>query len=106
MFLGGGIEAQPSVFRLAFVYGRFSKAIDPITDTLTQEYSIPSFYRKGYAAKFGLGTSKNYVDLIMISIRDDSTSIVRQRNRDNARREPCARSEIQAGFRKDHYSGC
>ncbi len=75
MFLGGGIEANPSIFRLAFIYGRFSKAIDPVTDTLTQEYSIPSFSRKGFAAKVGLGTSKNYVDLIMLSVHDDSTSI-------------------------------
>ncbi len=77
MFLGGGVEAQPSVFRLGFVYGRFSKAIEPITDTLTQNYSIPSFNRKGYAAKFGIGTSNNYVDLIVMKIRDDSSSISR-----------------------------
>ena len=76
MFLGGGIEAQPSILRLGFVYGRFSKAIEPITDTLTQEYSIPSFNRKGFAAKFGLGTSNNYVDLILLSIHDDSLSVM------------------------------
>ncbi len=76
MFLGGGIEAQPSIFRLGFVYGRFSKAIEPITDTLTQDYSIPAFNRKGFAAKFGLGTSNNYVDLILLSIHDDSSSIL------------------------------
>ena len=75
MFLGGGVEAQPSILRLGFVYGRFSKAVEPITDTLTQVYSVPSFNRKGYAAKFGIGTSNNYVDLILLSIHDDSASI-------------------------------
>ncbi len=75
MFLGGGVEAKPSIFRLAFVYGRFSKAIEPITDTLIQDYSVPSFTRKGFAAKFGLGNEKNYADLILLSIHDDSTSL-------------------------------
>ncbi len=75
VFLGGGIEAEPSIFRLGFVYGRFMKAIEPVTDTITGQYSAPSFARKGFAAKFGLGTYSNYVDLILLNIRDDTTSV-------------------------------
>jgi hypothetical protein len=75
VFLGGGIEAEPSIFRLGFVYGRFMKAIEPVTDTISGEYTQPSFARKGFAAKFGLGTSNNYVDLIVLKIQDDTTSV-------------------------------
>ena len=75
IFLGGGIEAEPSIVRFGFVYGRFMKAIAPVTDTLAGEYSAPSFARKGFAAKFGLGTYNNYVDLILLKISDDTTSV-------------------------------
>jgi hypothetical protein len=75
LFLGGGIEAEPSIFRLGFVYGRFMKAVEAVTDTIAGEYTAPSFARKGFAAKFGLGTYTNYVDFIVLKIRDDSTSV-------------------------------
>jgi len=74
IFLGGGIEAEPSIFRFGFVYGRFMKAIEPVTDTINGQYSQPSFARKGFAAKFGMGTYNNYVDLVVLNIRDDTTS--------------------------------
>jgi hypothetical protein len=74
IFLGGGIEAEPSIFRLGFVYGRFMKAIEPVTDTINGQYSVPSFARKGFAAKFGMGTYNNFVDLILLKIHDDTTS--------------------------------
>lgn len=75
VFLGGGIEAEPSIFRFGFVYGRFMKAIAPVTDTIAGEYAAPSFSRKGFAAKFGLGTYNNFVDLIVLKIRDDTSSV-------------------------------
>src|SRR5688572_17826317 len=36
-FLGIGIEAEPSILRFGFVYGRFLKAIDQPIDTLSNE---------------------------------------------------------------------
>lgn len=75
VFLGGGIEADPSIFRIGFVYGRFMKAIAPVKDTIAGEYSAPSFARKGFAAKFGLGTSNNFVDFIVLKIQDDTSSV-------------------------------
>ena len=75
VFLGGGIEAEPSIFRLGFVYGRFMKAIEPVTDTIASPYSTPSFARKGFAAKFGMGTYSNFFDLILLKIKDDTTSV-------------------------------
>jgi hypothetical protein len=75
VFLGGGVEAEPSIFRLGFVYGRFMKAIEAVTDTIATPYSSPSFARKGFAAKFGMGTYNNFVDLILLKISDDTTSV-------------------------------
>jgi hypothetical protein len=76
-FLGGGVELKPGKFRFGFVYGRFKKnttafeqAIDT-TQTLT---------RKGFGARIGVGSEHTYVDLILLKIRDDSTSIINPLN--------------------------
>lgn len=74
-FRGIGIEAEPSIFRFGFVYGRFLKAIDQPRDTLSGEIIVPTFARKGVAAKIGVGTQNNYVDLIFFKGKDDSTSV-------------------------------
>lgn len=74
-FLGVGVEAEPSVFRFGFVYGRFLKAIDQPLDTLAGEIITPTLARKGMALKVGVGTYNNYVDLIFFKGKDDSTSV-------------------------------
>ena len=75
VFLGGGIEAEPSFLRLGFVYGRFMKAVEPVTDTLSGQYAAPSFARKGFAAKIGFGNYNNFVDFILLKIQDDTASV-------------------------------
>ncbi|MFZ6009910.1 MAG: hypothetical protein ACOYXT_06125 [Bacteroidota bacterium] len=74
-FLGAGVEAEPGIFRFGFVYGRFLKAINQPIDTLTSGIITPTFARKGVAAKIGIGTYNNYVDLIFFKGKDDSTSV-------------------------------
>jgi len=74
-FLGIGVEAEPSIFRFGFVYGRFLKAIDQPLDTLAGEIITPTLARKGMALKVGVGTYNNYVDLIFFKGKDDSTSV-------------------------------
>jgi hypothetical protein len=74
-FMGVGIEAEPSIFRLGFIYGRFLKAIDQPRDTLSGEIITPTFARRGVAAKIGIGTHNNFVDLIFFKGKDDSTSV-------------------------------
>jgi len=70
-FFGAGAELNPGKFRFGMVYGRFKKS----TEGYTLAYdSLPDFSRKGLAVKIGLGTAKNFVDLIFLNIRDDSTS--------------------------------
>ncbi len=75
VFLGGGIEAEHSILRFGFVYGRFMKAIEPVMDTLSSKYAAPSFARKGFAAKLGVGKADNYLDLILLKVQDDTSSV-------------------------------
>lgn len=74
-FLGVGIEAEPSIFRFGFVYGRFLKAINQPIDTLSGQIITPTFARKGIAFKVGLGNYNNFVDLIFFKGKDDVSSI-------------------------------
>jgi hypothetical protein len=71
-FLGGGVELNPGSLRLGAVYGRFNKAI---SSNLAEPDIIPAYQRTGYAVKVGYGKPGNYVDLIMLRARDDSSSI-------------------------------
>ncbi len=74
-FRGVGVEAEPGIFRFGFIYGRFLKAIDLPRDTLSGEIVVPTFARKGIAAKIGIGSQNNFVDLIFFKGKDDSTSL-------------------------------
>ena len=72
-FLGYGIELNPGIFRFGFIYGRFDRktATSPVFET----DSLPHYKRKGFAVKLGVGSEKNFFDLIFLRIRDDSSSI-------------------------------
>lgn len=71
-FLGGGVELNPGKLRLGGVYGRFNKAI---STNLAEPDIIPAYQRTGYALKVGYGKPGNYIDLLMLRARDDSSSI-------------------------------
>lgn len=71
-FLGGGFELNPGKLRLGAVYGRFNKAI---SSNLAEPDILPSYQRTGYALKLGYGKPNNYVDLLMLRAKDDSSSI-------------------------------
>jgi hypothetical protein len=78
-FLGIGIDLTPKWFRFSAMYGRFQKAIAEdttvtIANSLSQ-YNYPSYKRRGYAFKIGFGKNNNFVDLIFLKVKDDSTSI-------------------------------
>ncbi|GAB3249360.1 hypothetical protein GCM10027347_06400 [Larkinella harenae] len=71
-FLGGGFELNPGKLRLGAVYGRFNKAI---STNLVEPNILPAYQRTGYALKLGYGKPGNYVDLLMLRAKDDSSSI-------------------------------
>lgn len=78
-FLGVGVELNPGKLRFGAVYGRFQKAIAEdtalVVDSTLYNKPIPSFERKGYAIKIGMGSEKNYVDFIYFKGSDDFNSI-------------------------------
>lgn len=71
-FLGGGVELNPKKLRLGFIYGKFNRAIE---HNLAQPDVIPYFKRTGFAARAGVGTKTNYLDLIVMKVADDVHSI-------------------------------
>lgn len=79
-FLGVGLDLTPKWFRFSAMYGRFQKAVPEDTTTTIanglSQYSYPAYKRRGYAFKIGFGKdNNNFVDLIFLKVKDDSTSI-------------------------------
>jgi len=73
VFLGGGLELNPGIFRFGAIYGRFVKSTTGDSSNLG---FYPSTYeRNGYSIKLGLGTNNTYVDLIMLRAWDDTNSL-------------------------------
>lgn len=72
-FLGAGIELTPGIFRFGFIWGRFERKTT--TSPVFETDSLPHFARRGFAVKVGVGSEKNFVDLILLRIHDDSTSL-------------------------------
>lgn len=78
-FAGAGIELTPGKFRFGLVGGRFNQS------TSTNEYaptidSMPQYKQKGFALKLGVGSTKTFVDLILMRIQDDSLSLKKNAN--------------------------
>jgi hypothetical protein len=70
-FLGAGVEANPGIFRLGFVYGRFRQAIE-LGD---RDGLVPSYRRLGYAFKIGVGNEKGFIDFITLRGKDQTNSV-------------------------------
>jgi len=78
--LGGGFEFNPGKLRLAFMYGKFNEAV-PRDTSLSPQNNLsrtvrPSFSRKGFAAKIGIGTNRNHFDFIALKAKDNPLSII------------------------------
>jgi hypothetical protein len=72
-FLGAGVEYNPKGFRFAAFQGRFVRAVRQ--DTLAQITPQPAFRRTGWGVKIGVGSRKNYFDIMLFKAKDDSTAI-------------------------------
>jgi len=70
--LGGGFELNPGKLRAGFMYGRLSRATT--IDTTSQSLVPFSFSRKGYAAKLGYGTDRNFLEFSYLNAKDDPQS--------------------------------
>ena len=71
--MGAGVDLNPGLLRVGFMYGKFNR------NTPYDNYSLfvtpPTFSRKGYAARLGIGNKDNFLDFIILNIKDDSTSL-------------------------------
>lgn len=76
-FLGGGIELNPGKFRFGLIGGRFNKNTSP--DSSDKTDSLPEFKRNGVAIKLGVGGNKTFVDLLLLSVKDENKSIIANR---------------------------
>ena len=74
IFLGGGIQLTPGIFRLSAMYGRLNQAIEE--DTANRAI-IPYYERRGMGLKVGVGKGSDFIDLIGFYAKDDSNSIRR-----------------------------
>ena len=72
-FFGAGIELEPKGFRFAAFYGRFNKSV--AQDTLAAISPRPAYERTGYGVKVGVGSRRNYFDVMFFRAADDTTSI-------------------------------
>ncbi|TCC88673.1 hypothetical protein EZ428_18725 [Pedobacter frigiditerrae] len=70
--LGAGFELNPGKLRLGFMYGRLNKATT--IDTTSQSLVPFSFSRKGYAAKLGYGTDRNFFEFSYLSAQDGANT--------------------------------
>ncbi len=74
IFLGGGIQLTPGIFRLSAMYGRLNQAIEEDT---SNRAVIPYYERRGMGLKVGVGKGSDFIDLIGFYAKDDSNSIRR-----------------------------
>lgn len=71
--LGGGIALNPGIFRFSGFYGRFRRDINP--NDFTGVFARASYNRWGAAGKIGVGTDKNFLDIIVLRIADKEGSL-------------------------------
>ncbi|MCC7439947.1 MAG: hypothetical protein IT211_15790 [Armatimonadetes bacterium] len=71
-FLGGGFELAPANFKVAAMYGRLQRAVEPDS---TQQYVQPAYQRMGYAAQAGYAQGPWKVMLNFLQAKDDSASL-------------------------------
>ena len=70
-FLGAGVELTPGLFRFGFIKGRFNKAIRNVQGL--ENFIGPQYDRQGMAMKIGVGSEDHYLDLSLMSAKDDAT---------------------------------
>jgi hypothetical protein len=78
-FFGGGLELMPGRFRFAAMHGRLRKEV--FADTTVEAIVEPAFERWGSAARIGVGTQANHVDLALFRAADRYDAIALRNGR-------------------------
>ncbi|GIV34443.1 MAG: hypothetical protein KatS3mg031_1978 [Chitinophagales bacterium] len=71
--LTAGVELTPKRFRIAALYGRLKKAIEP--GSKSGFYVTPAFTRLAYCFKLGYGTDDNFFDILLLKGWDKENSL-------------------------------
>jgi hypothetical protein len=74
-FFGAGVETRYSLLRLGAMYGTFENPLAQRDTIIFSGVPIPSFKRRGYSAKIGVGNDNNYLDFIVLKVKDDIRSL-------------------------------
>lgn len=75
VFNGVGLELKPGKLRFGAFYGIFNPAVEADTSGGNFGVILPSYKRIGYGVKLGVGTDRNYFDLIYFRGKDDPKSL-------------------------------
>ena len=74
-FLGVGLDLNPGILRFSAFTGTLENP-RAIQDTILYgAVLLPSFKRRAYGVKLGVGSNRNYFDLIAFNARDDISSL-------------------------------
>ena len=68
IFMGGGVDLTPGIYRISAMYGRLNKGVSP--DTLKQGAGTPLYERWGYGLKLGIGKNGHSLDVMFFKARD------------------------------------
>lgn len=72
IFLGGGVQLTPGIFRFSAMGGRFQRAVEEDT---ANKAIVPFYERLGGGFKIGVGKESDYADLIFFTAKDNPNSI-------------------------------
>lgn len=73
-FYGIGVELNPGILRFAAMKGRLNRPLE-YAGGINPNVNSHIFKRTAYAAKIGIGTEKNFLDVIYLKAKDDPESI-------------------------------
>lgn len=69
-FFGVGAELKQGKLRLSAMAGSFRNPFAQRDSIIFGSIELPTFDRKGYSLKLGVGSDKNYIDLIYLRVKD------------------------------------
>ncbi len=74
VFLGGGIEMNPGLFRFGLIYGRFLKGVNEDTSKKivlsSTQFPFAAYDRFGFGVKLGVGSETKFFDLVFFKAKD------------------------------------
>ena len=77
-FFGVGTELTPGKLRFSAFYGQIRNHLAQRDERIVGGTLVPTFRRRAYGAKIGIGSRTNYIDFIFLNIKDLENGEVRE----------------------------